>query len=1344
MLSTRRRNINMVKNLKYICFVFLYFLFSVSLIAQDKEKVIIFEDHFDNNKHNWILQDDKNVTEKIADGKLIIQSRNTQYAWKTEYRSDINQNEDFSIETTLAMTEGQKADAYGLIWGGSRQNYYGFFLIGKKTYIILRNKDGNRELLTSWEKSKSLNPPPKQNKLFINKQNDSLYFYANDEFLLKMPFMRFFGDKVGFYLSTQMTVEVDNLILSQTNAISQKEREEEERQAEIELFKKRNWNVPNDEMPPQIEIEPVVIEKESSIAAEMLTFRPKFYKILRGLPDEQEYFENLDFREIKKQARDNPHALVLLGDMYRYGWQQKEPNLKRAMKSYEKAAEEGDSVAYHRLAFFAESGKFEDIEEAKFILNISKSAQMGFPIAQYDLGIVYLNGMFGIKKEWRAAEYWLKKCTSIENEPIMVKEAMIMLGRMYYHEDALKYGITPNLHEARKWLEKAHSKKDIEFIETSLSSYGKLRYLMEKLPGFLPGYNAFLDYSSFEHVKFLIDQLRVDKKLFGGNNAENYIKTLIEHVLYANFEKSKSDKDLLVDYINTIKQYDWLKPQRDFYVEKAFEQLLLVIDYSKFYEVKKYNELLQQNNYDREAQALRNLCVQTQFERSSKNLTKLLTLVESLFNERWLREESKMYMPVIINTYFELLEKSQKTELGLKADLFEPKGEYETTTEYDVRKQKAEDYNRLVAEKYEKLREDFNIRRIRFSFESISLDIQEVGRYNADKEELPIRINDQTEIIEIPRNEAQSFKQNIKDVEVYGEKQLLEDAATFDIFNIRIMHPMTGSVYYFGKQKSPLYLDYVALDDTASGGVPNLSTEIEFKEASGNNLLDAKEQGQFFVTVNNSGDGAARMVNMVMRAPDMAEIDYDREKLITVIPAGESKSVTFNVSATKYIQSGEVNFVISFNELKGFQPPPINIKIETQEFIEPKLEFVEAGIQEASGDGDNIIENGEIINVTALIQNKGQGKAVDSRAFIKFNDKNIICTTPNLIGQELGELNPGEARKINFSFVVNNAYTGSDVLPIDIKLSESEGEYGGTFPLGLEMKKVSVVAQNIKIKGQYSDEKMIEDVSLTADVDRNIPEIQEKKPNRYALIIGNEDYTKFQTGLRTEANVDYARNDATIFARYAEKTLGIPPENITLLTDAISSRMKSEIEKLSKIAQYESGNAELFFFYAGHGFPDEKSKESYIMPVDISGANVTSGIRLKELYNTLTKNDVKRVTVFLDACFSGGGRDAGLLSARAVKIKPKEETIQGKIVIFSASTGDQSSLPYDEKRHGMFTYFLLKKLQESKGNVTYKDLTDYIIREVQLNSVKINSKDQNPQVNYSNSVAGEWKEWTLN
>lgn len=265
-----------------------------------------------------------------------------------------------------------------------------------------------------------------------------------------------------------------------------------------------------------------------------------------------------------------------------------------------------------------------------------------------------------------------------------------------------------------------------------------------------------------------------------------------------------------------------------------------------------------------------------------------------------------------------------------------------------------------------------------------------------------------------------------------------------------------------------------------------------------------------------------------------------------------------------------------------------------------------------------------------------------------------------------------------------------------------------------------------------------------AEVDENIPVLTEKKPYRYALIIGNEDYNSFQPDLNSEYNVSFAENDARIFKEYAIKTLGIPEENIILKINAKAIEMNRAFETISLIVKSLNGKAEIIFYYAGHGLPDFATQEPYLIPVDVSAKDLKFAVKQSDVYKKLTEYPTKRVSVFLDACFSGGARNQGLISARSVKIKPKEETIKGSLIIFSASSSEQPALAFKEKQHGMFTYFLLKKLQDSKGNITYKEMSDYLIEQVGVKAAMINQTEQSPKTNISPDALSFWESWKFN
>jgi hypothetical protein len=264
-----------------------------------------------------------------------------------------------------------------------------------------------------------------------------------------------------------------------------------------------------------------------------------------------------------------------------------------------------------------------------------------------------------------------------------------------------------------------------------------------------------------------------------------------------------------------------------------------------------------------------------------------------------------------------------------------------------------------------------------------------------------------------------------------------------------------------------------------------------------------------------------------------------------------------------------------------------------------------------------------------------------------------------------------------------------------------------------------------------------------SDIDREIPKI-EQKSNRFALIIGNEEYTKHQQDLASESDVAFARNDANAFKLYAQRLLGVPESNIIFHLDATGATMNQALAKLQLIIKNTNGDAEVFVYYAGHGLPDEKTKTPYLIPVDVSGKNPTFGINLMEMYTKLSEYPSKRIIVFLDACFTGGARNQGLIAARGVKIKPKNAEMKGSLITFSASSGNQSSLPYKNENHGFFTYYLLKKLKETKAEISYGELADYLKKTISLQSVLINNKEQTPQVNTSMDVKDEWMEWRVN
>ena len=258
------------------------------------------------------------------------------------------------------------------------------------------------------------------------------------------------------------------------------------------------------------------------------------------------------------------------------------------------------------------------------------------------------------------------------------------------------------------------------------------------------------------------------------------------------------------------------------------------------------------------------------------------------------------------------------------------------------------------------------------------------------------------------------------------------------------------------------------------------------------------------------------------------------------------------------------------------------------------------------------------------------------------------------------------------------------------------------------------------------------------DVDDDIPIVPKKNEKVFAVVIANEKY-------QMEKAVQYAKNDGRVFAEYCRKTLGLPEKNIHYVTDATLNNLKYELKWLQNVIKVYRGEAKVIFYYAGHGIPDEQNKNGYLLPIDGYGSDVTTGYALDDLFKTLGNMPSKSVTIFLDACFSGAKRDGDMLaSTRGVAIKVKQNAPQGNMVVFSAAQGDETAYPYNEFEHGLFTYYLLKKLQETKGDVTLGELGDYIKTKVEQQSIVVNGKLQSPSIMSAPLIGNDWKTWKLN
>ncbi len=502
---------------------------------------------------------------------------------------------------------------------------------------------------------------------------------------------------------------------------------------------------------------------------------------------------------------------------------------------------------------------------------------------------------------------------------------------------------------------------------------------------------------------------------------------------------------------------------------------------------------------------------------------------------------------------------------------------------------------------------------------------------------------------------------------------------------------------------------------------------VKFIDADNNNVIDANEACKIQFTIVNSGRGDGYGCVARVSAEGTTQGIQVKDVTLPVLPIGQKYLVDVPIKANQHTMTGEMALDIYVDEPNGFGTEHIKFTIGTHKLKTP---FVNVVSYKVSGSASGILERRKPFNLQVIVQNTDQGEAQNVKVDITIPD-NV-----NRIGGEteyvtIASLKAGESRLLEYELIANQE--AAEQMNVQIALSEKHGKYAenANIPLQFGQYIGSSIAMDVE---RHDHEIEITRKRLISEVDENIPVSNQRNANTFALIIANEKY-------ESVASVPYALNDGNIFREYCLKTLGV--KHVEYLQNATLNNIKQKVNWLQNVCKvYE--DVQIIFYYAGHGIPDEKSRTSYLLPVDGIGNDVTTAYKLDDLYTALGTISAKNVTVFMDACFSGSKREEGMLaSARGVAIKAKSGMPQGNMVVFSAAQGDETAYPNNEEKHGMFTYFLLKKLQETKGDVTLQELGEYIKTNVSQQSILLNGKSQTPCVTPSAILGEEWKIWKM-
>jgi len=308
---------------------------------------------------------------------------------------------------------------------------------------------------------------------------------------------------------------------------------------------------------------------------------------------------------------------------------------------------------------------------------------------------------------------------------------------------------------------------------------------------------------------------------------------------------------------------------------------------------------------------------------------------------------------------------------------------------------------------------------------------------------------------------------------------------------------------------------------------------------------------------------------------------------------------------------------------------------------------------------------------------------------------------------------------------IDAAITGLERLAATTK----EPDWLSQYQMGIKLLGKTVKKQEIASHPTMPVLKPSQEASpaIKSDVD-DLPVMKAKaNKNAYAIVIGIEQYRQ------KLPKADYAVSDAKLVSEYLSMVMGYQEENIVTLTN--ENATKGDLEKYFDqwLKNVVDKNGTVFVYYSGHGAPNAATGDAYLVPYDGDPAFIEqTGYSLKRLYENLAKLPAKNIIVALDSCFSGaGGKSVSAKGSRAlVRV---EKTSALNIAVLTASLDNQISSSYEDKGHGVFTYFLLKGVKEMLGEdknskLELGELYNYIKPQVERTSRRLYNNEQTPQL----------------
>ena len=214
----------------------------------------------------------------------------------------------------------------------------------------------------------------------------------------------------------------------------------------------------------------------------------------------------------------------------------------------------------------------------------------------------------------------------------------------------------------------------------------------------------------------------------------------------------------------------------------------------------------------------------------------------------------------------------------------------------------------------------------------------------------------------------------------------------------------------------------------------------ELLDDDGNGILDGLESAEILGYLENHGKGPARGVKVLFREePNNIRLHQSTVQIGDILP-GEQKSFKIKMTALRTTVDGTEKLSLFANDIKGNEAPPRFATITTAKFLPPKIKMVNWTINDgrigmANGNENNLVENGESVEIILNLENVGEGPAYGSKLDVSVSGMGVFPIKKN---QFIGAIAPGASVMVPVGFSVPTTYDKKN-FKFNVDVSDDRG-----------------------------------------------------------------------------------------------------------------------------------------------------------------------------------------------------------------------------------------------------------------------------------------------------------------